>query len=409
MRLPWSLIAAALLLVATMMAGSYVDLRNDEMHARHLAISTGLEKIVRLNQELSAMLLVSVLERNTLRSSSYENVHAKLELTVDSVEKLTGELRLAGDIKALSIERRELRRVEVEALAKMEAEQWAQAGALLFDEAYVLAQKIYEINSETAIGALNGELTTVAAAYERARLISLGGRAAAIGLLFWAGLMFSRRLGLELAAQGRLREEIAAANVLLEDKVRARTAELEEVNRQLAGLSITDGLTGLANRRRFDEAFSSEWQRARRQGLPLALAMIDVDEFKAYNDHFGHQAGDECLRRISAILLGGVHRSGELIARYGGEEFVVILPGISLKESMVLAESLRLAVQEARLPHTAGSLRGVVTVSIGVAAGIPQVGDSAEELLRDADGAMYEAKRQGRNTVVAARSRERRV
>lgn len=406
MRLPWSLIAAALLLVATMMAGSYVDLRNDEMHARHLAISTGLEKIVRLNQELSTMLLVSVLERNTLRSSSYENVHAKLELTVDSVEKLTGELRLAGDIKALSIERRELRRVEVAALAKMEAEQWAQAGALLFDEAYVLAQKIYEINSETAIGALNGELTTVAAAYERARLISLAVRAAAIGLLFWAGLMFSRRLGLELAEQGRLREEIAAANVLLEDKVRARTAELEEANRQLAGLSITDGLTGIANRRRFDEAFSSEWQRARRQGMPLALAMIDVDEFKAYNDHFGHQAGDECLRRISAILLGGVHRSGELIARYGGEEFVVILPGISLKETMVLAESLRLAVQEARLPHTAGSLRGVVTVSIGVVARIPQAGDSAEELLRDADGAMYEAKRQGRNTVVAARSRD---
>jgi diguanylate cyclase (GGDEF)-like protein len=406
MRLPWSLIAAALLLVATMMAGSYVDLRNDEMHARHLVISTGLEKIVRLNQELSTMLLVSVLEHNTLRSSSYENVHAKLELTVDSLEKLTGVLHLSGDIKALSIERRELRRVEVEALAKMEAEQWVQAQALLFDEAYVLAQKIYEINSETAIGALNGELTTVAAAYERARTISLVVRAAAIGLLFWAGLMFSRRLGHELAEQGRLRKEIAAANVLLEEKVRARTVELEQANDKLAELSITDGLTGLANRRRFDEALSSEWQRARRQGLPLALAMIDVDEFKAYNDHFGHQAGDECLRRISAILFGGVHRSGELIARYGGEEFVVILPGISLRETMALAESLRLAVEEARLPHTAGSLRGVVTVSIGVAVRIPQAGDSAEELLRNADGAMYAAKRQGRNTVVAAHNRE---
>jgi diguanylate cyclase (GGDEF)-like protein len=402
MRLPLSLLAAAAILVVTMAAGSYVDLRNDEMHARHLAISTGLEKIVRLNQELSAMLTVSVLEQNTLRSSSYQTVHANLELTVNTVEKLTPQLALADDISALSSERRELLRVELEALELMEADQWPQARALLFDESYILARKIYEINSETAIGALNGELTAVATAFRHARLISLVVRAAALGLLLWAGLMFSRRLRQELAEQARLRDEIRAANILLEDKVRARTAELEEANRKLADLSATDGLTGLANRRRFDEVLYSEWQRAKRLGLPLALAMIDVDEFKSYNDHFGHQAGDECLRRIATVLRATVQRSGDLIARYGGEEFVVILPGVDRTEATILAETIRRAMQTEGLKHTEQSMAGVVTISIGIAARVPQPGEGADGLLREADAAMYQAKRHGRNNVVTA-------
>ena len=410
MRQPLILIAAALLLVVTMAVGSYVDLRNDDMHARHLVISNGLEKIVRLNQELSTMLMISVFEQNFLRSSSYQTVSDNLELTVQTIEKeLAGNrmekwmrpLDLVDDISALSIERQDLRRVELAVIERMEADQWPEARALLFDESYVLARKIYEINSETAISALNGELAAVAATFRRARVISLVVRTAALGLLLWAGLMFSRRLRQELSEQARLREKISAANICLEDNVRERTAELEEANRKLADLSATDGLTGLANRRRFDEALNSEWQRARRAGLTLAVAMIDVDQFKLYNDHFGHQAGDECLRRIAAVLRTCIRRSGDLVARYGGEEFVIILPGLNADKALALAETIRAAVQAEHLEHTKQSNTGVITVSIGIAARTPEPGQEAGDLLREADKAMYEAKRRGRNLVVA--------
>lgn len=399
MRLPMSLLIAAAIMVITMAAGSYIDLRNDEMHNRHLAISTGLEKIVRLNQELSGMLMISVLERNTLRSSSYPNVHAKLKLTVDSVDLLTRNLALADDISALSIERRVLRLIELKALELMEADRWQEASALLFDDNYVLARKIYEINSDTAISALNGELTSMADTFERARMISLIIRAAALGLLLWAGLMFSRRLSHELNEQARLQDTISAANLHLEDMVRARTTELEKANRKLADLSATDGLTGLANRRRFDEVLLSEWQRARRRNLPLAIAMIDVDQFKAYNDHFGHQAGDDVLRRIGAVLQEHIQRSSDFTARYGGEEFVIILPCMGLEEALALVENIRKKVQAEGIQHTKQSVAGVVTVSIGVAARIPKPGRDADEVLREADAALYEAKRRGRNNV----------
>ncbi len=401
-RLPISLLFAAALLIVTMAAGSYVDLRNEEMHGRHLAISTGLEKIEGFNQELSTMLLVSVLEQNILRSSSYQTVHAKLELTVGFVEQLTRGLNLAADITALSEERRNLRQVELDAHTLMEADKWKQAHVLLFGEEYVFARKIYEINNETAIGALNGELMANAATFNQVRRISLGMRFTALCLLLWAGMMFSSRLRHELAEQAKLREEISRANILLEEKVRARTAELEEANRKLADLSITDGLTALTNRRHFDEILDIEWQRAKRQGQPLALAMIDVDHFKIYNDYFGHQAGDECLRQIAALLSANAQRSSDLTARYGGEEFVIILPGMDVKHATVLAETIRYKVQSAGLKHTEESETGVVTVSIGVGSRIPKPDDDVDILLRDADLAMYEAKRRGRNKVVSA-------
>jgi diguanylate cyclase (GGDEF)-like protein len=402
MRPPLSLLTAAAILVVTMAVGSYVDLRNDQMHARQLAISTGLEKIVRLNQALNSMLMMAVLERNTLRSASYQTLYAELERTVDTIEELARQLELAEDMSALGTERRELRRVELEALEHMNADLWTQARALLFDDAYVRARKIYEINSETAIGALNGELAATASEFKRARLVSLAVRAAALGLLLWAGLMFSRRLSLELAEQARLRDQISAANLRLEDKVHARTAELEAANRKLANLSATDGLTGLANRRQFDETFDTEWQRAARLGLPLTIAMLDVDEFKAYNDHFGHQAGDDCLRSVGAVLRACAQRSGDLPVRYGGEEFVVILPGVGRDEGAALAETIRRTMQAQALQHTDTSPAGVVTVSIGVASCIPRPGEHPDALLKAADAAMYEAKRRGRNNVVVA-------
>ena len=402
MRMPLSLLAAAALLILTMVAGFVVDLRNEEMHSRHQAIGIGLEKIVRYNQELNAMLLVAVLERNTLRCSSYDTVFDKLELTVSTVEELTQKFDLASDIAALRDERRELRKVELDGLHLMEADRWEEARKQLFDEQYVLARKIYEINSETAIGALNGELTKMATMFRYARHLSLALRLVAVVLLLWAGVMFSRRLRLELKKQQRLKSEIEAANIQLEDKVRARTLELEEANRKLANLSITDSLTRLANRRRFDEVLIAEWQRAKRKGASMALAMLDVDQFKLYNDHFGHQAGDICLQKIAAVLRRSVQRSGDLVARYGGEEFVIVLPGIGGEEAGQFAESIRKAVQAEAIEHTETSQTGFITVSIGVSARKPAPEEDVRVLLREADNALYSAKRKGRNKVEIA-------
>jgi len=178
--------------------------------------------------------------------------------------------------------------------------------------------------------------------------------------------------------------------------------ELEESNRKLAVLSTTDGLTGIANRRHFDEMLASEWRRAARQNQPLALAMIDVDMFKKYNDHYGHQGGDECLRQVAALLKRHITRAGDLVARYGGEEFVFICPATSGEATETLAEGLRAALEKLALPHAESPL-GVVTVSIGVAAMVPEDGVTTDmSLLHQADEALYLAKRNGRNRVVLA-------
>ncbi len=252
------------------------------------------------------------------------------------------------------------------------------------------------------MGALTGELARTNAFYDQLRLVVQAMRIAALLLLLWVGAMFSRRLRREVAEQARLREAIAASNRVLEESVLKRTQELESANRQLQALSATDGLTGLANRRKFDQEWEAEWQRASRHGLPLAIAMLDVDQFKAYNDHYGHQAGDVCLKMLAQTLAGTVQRSGELVARYGGEEFVVILPGQTGPEAQAAMERIRAAVQALGLPHAKATVAGVVTISIGVASCVPQPGQSSASLVQAADAAMYLAKNQGRNKVVLA-------
>ncbi|TXT35573.1 MAG: diguanylate cyclase [Comamonadaceae bacterium] len=224
----------------------------------------------------------------------------------------------------------------------------------------------------------------------------------AVVLLLWAGWRYSRRLKAELAEQLRLRWEVSTINEALEEKVRLRTAELEAVNQQLEILSTTDGLTGLANRRRFDRYWMDEWQRALRQASPLAVIMLDVDHFKAYNDHYGHPQGDECLRRVGAVLQAAVRRAGELAARYGGEEFVVVLPGVTPQQAMDTAQGILTAIRAAALPHASSPVASVVTLSLGVAAGIPGATDAREHLLKMADEALYTAKNTGRNRVVLA-------
>ncbi len=172
------------------------------------------------------------------------------------------------------------------------------------------------------------------------------------------------------------------------------------LSEELHLLSTTDSLTGLANRRHFESCFDLEWRRAVRTQDSIALIMIDIDHFKKFNDHYGHQAGDECLRQVCQALQTYAKRSGELVARYGGEEFVVLLPRMTLVGAQHVAESMCQKVGQLNITHAQSDI-GHVTISIGVAAMIPCMSDEAEVLLQDADCALYQAKAQGRNRVEA--------
>jgi diguanylate cyclase (GGDEF)-like protein len=196
-------------------------------------------------------------------------------------------------------------------------------------------------------------------------------------------------------------DKIREEHEQLEQHVRERTQALEAANQQLATLSSTDALTGIANRRRFDEVLVREWGRAARLGQPLALGMIDIDWFKKYNDHYGHPAGDDCLRRVAALLAACIQRSGDMVARYGGEEFVFITPGLEGADALHLARHLCAALQALALPHELSGF-GCVTASIGVAAMVPCASTGPDALLLAADQAMYRAKAQGRNQAVYA-------
>ena len=202
------------------------------------------------------------------------------------------------------------------------------------------------------------------------------------------------------AALGEAKTAAEALSASLEVKVRERTEALETANRQLTELTVTDALTGLANRRHFDLALVEEWARAQRSGQPLALLMVDVDFFKPYNDHYGHQAGDDCLRRVAHFLRGAARRAGDLVARYGGEEFAVVAADTDLAAALSLAEATRATVAAAAIPHAVTPVAGgTATVSIGVAVTVPKFGETPERLLLRADAALYLAKSQGRNRV----------
>lgn len=184
--------------------------------------------------------------------------------------------------------------------------------------------------------------------------------------------------------------------------VQRQKAELEEVNAQLERLSVEDPLTGLANRRRFETILDEEWRRCLRQELPLAVMMVDVDSFKLYNDTYGHQAGDECLSRIAQELRLFARRPGDCVARYGGEEFVIVWPGAAAEEAYIEMQKLVIQIRSLRIRHHVSPVTDVVTVSAGIAACVPGTHDSPYRLVRDADMALYHAKRQGRNRCVQA-------
>jgi diguanylate cyclase (GGDEF)-like protein/PAS domain S-box-containing protein len=204
---------------------------------------------------------------------------------------------------------------------------------------------------------------------------------------------------------GRRRYIAADASPIYDD--RGRLAAVVETLRDMTDeklaqialeqLATRDGLTGLANRRCFDETLHAEWTRALRQRQPLSLLMVDVDNFKAYNDANGHLGGDECLKRIATAVASEM-RANDLVARYGGEEFAVILPNQSLKGAASVAERIRTRVEQLQVPNrmTPGQH---VTVSIGAATAIAAPDNSASELVAIADAALYRAKHMGRNRI----------
>ncbi|MFV3371919.1 diguanylate cyclase [Pseudomonas sp. NY15435] len=202
-----------------------------------------------------------------------------------------------------------------------------------------------------------------------------------------------------IRAQQQLVDNLRTSEHELELRVAERTDELRELNNQLEAMSLTDALTGIANRRRFDQVLDQEWGHARRSGECLALAVVDVDWFKHYNDHYGHPAGDACLREIAQALATTVNRSTDLVARYGGEEFVFLAPMTDLAGVRGMAQKLLQAVEALALAHELSPL-GRVSVSIGVAASVPGQEASADVLVARADAALYEAKKQGRNQLV---------
>ncbi|MDI4647620.1 diguanylate cyclase [Cohnella hashimotonis] len=176
--------------------------------------------------------------------------------------------------------------------------------------------------------------------------------------------------------------------------------KLKEANGLLQKLSLLDGLTGIANRRRFDQALNAAWTSANTEGSPLALVLFDIDHFKKFNDAYGHQAGDDCLVQVAAATMACLRNGADTAARYGGEEFGVILLGADAAEALAVAERIRAAVVELAIPHI-GSPVGVVTLSLGIACQKPDTG-SEQRLIAQADAALYEAKQSGRNRTMTA-------
>lgn len=181
--------------------------------------------------------------------------------------------------------------------------------------------------------------------------------------------------------------------------LRLSQQQLQETNLALQQLMKSDGLTGLSNRRHFDEFLLTEWLRGRRNRSELSLLLIDVDHFKAYNDHYGHVMGDDALRAVAKALASVRRRATDLAARYGGEEFAMVLPETGLNGARLLAEKLRLAIEALAIPHGVLAEGSVVTVSIGVASLVPSEAQEPVALIEWADRALYQAKNQGRNRV----------
>jgi diguanylate cyclase (GGDEF)-like protein len=223
------------------------------------------------------------------------------------------------------------------------------------------------------------------------------------GFLFFS----SRKSGTYAEAHVEIYQEIASHVSIIVEKSRLHQELIEakrrlmEANRALTGLANVDGLTGVPNRRFFDTLYEREWKRAVRQAESLSVILVDIDYFKQYNDIYGHLAGDECLKKVAGILNSNTQRGTDLVARFGGEEFIILLPATDRAGAVTMAERLRSLVAALKIQHAGSEAAKHVTISLGVAGGVPERGRSAEELLRAADAALYTAKESGRNRVAS--------
>ena len=203
----------------------------------------------------------------------------------------------------------------------------------------------------------------------------------------------------------RLKTELKAKNTRLEQELSKRKSiekKLLEVNQQLSKLATLDGLTQLANRRKFDEFLSREWQRGQREQHCISLIFCDIDYFKLYNDSFGHQSGDLCLQKVAQAIVSAVKRPADLVARYGGEEFAVILPQTPATNALLVAEKIRQRVKQLDLCHPRSLVSDRVSLSLGVTCAVPNSRYTTDRLLVTADRALYQAKEQGRDRAVLA-------
>ncbi|MEM9274883.1 MAG: diguanylate cyclase [Cyanobacteria bacterium P01_F01_bin.143] len=221
----------------------------------------------------------------------------------------------------------------------------------------------------------------------------------------------------------KLYEQIEKYAHTLEDKVTERTQELEiknqqleqeikerkiiektlqQVNQKLERLVNIDGLTGVSNRRHFDDYLDREWRRLQREHKPLSLILCDVDHFKLYNDFYGHLQGDDCLCQVAQAIAQALSRPADLVARYGGEEFAVILPNTDIAGTHEVANKIQQAIRDLKLPHNSSKTSQFVTISIGISSQIPEQGQSLEDLIRTTDQALYTAKDQGRDRIMSA-------
>ncbi|SEG18268.1 sensor domain-containing diguanylate cyclase [Marinobacterium lutimaris] len=182
--------------------------------------------------------------------------------------------------------------------------------------------------------------------------------------------------------------------------IQQQNEQLNALNEELRKLAMHDALTGVANRRSFDERFELEWRRCRRETLPLAVVMIDIDYFKAFNDHYGHVIGDQCLQSVAQQLQQYSARGSDFVARFGGEEFICLLPNTDFDQAAQYAESLRLAIEQLNIPHASSEVSGRLTISLGFAVCIPGNDSASTELIVKADECLYRAKAGGRNQAV---------
>ena len=205
--------------------------------------------------------------------------------------------------------------------------------------------------------------------------------------------------GFEIGAVDYISKPIVAPVVVARVK---NHLQLKQYRDHLENIAFIDGLTGIPNRRSFDQHIRAEWQRGVRSASELSLLLIDIDHFKQYNDTYGHQAGDACLAVVAKALSSSVHRPGDLVARYGGEEFVCILPATNIEGASAIGTSLREAVNYLKIPHKSSSVCNHVTISIGGASIMPDQSSDIGDLIGAADAMLYKAKSEGRDRVVIA-------